>query len=579
MNNVKGLFMPDTDDVWKENVAESFEQNNIEYTYTWWHKMPNGGKTVIDLLRKTIMEQGYSYSYYVKQTKATHRIKIIDVCYNNEYIEKISSWKTKGSNDMPDTLEEEIDEKGHTPKVIFLISEFIKLQEPIPYDKFIFYKKGSYPSSGKIAGYSKLLVGDIVNNQASKILELISFKKQIILQGAPGTGKTYIAKDIAELLIFNEVSTDKKQQANRLESSNQFELVQFHPSYTYEDFVRGIEVKTEKGQPEYVTRNKTLGEFAKKALENKELYRSYQENRLKEEIEYKSKFSQFIDSVQEEIDGVGKYQLTTNVYLFEYDDTRFKYKGDNWEAHASGLNMKYTELQKVFEAGVTERSSIKKLANIESLTSSHATYYSKMAEKFASFDYNSSDESIDPIELQKYVLIIDEINRANLPAVLGELIYALEYRGEKVNSMYAIDKDSSLVLPPNLYIIGTMNTADRSVGQIDYAIRRRFAFVDMLPTSLLNKVEGFDEELFKAVSELFIKSYETYEQTGIIEPSDYLSDEFRPEDVWIGHSYFIMSDNRDLRLTYEIKPILKEYVKDGIFKDVQVVEKKIQELA
>ncbi len=440
----------------------------------------------------------------------------------------------------------------------------------------ILYKKSDTYSWHYINDWYKNI---LQKKEMKNLTDLLLHKKQIILQGAPGTGKTYIAKDIAELLIFNEVSTDKKQQANRLESSNQFELVQFHPSYTYEDFVRGIEVKTEKGQPEYVTRNKTLGEFAKKALENKELYRSYQENRLKEEIEYKSKFSQFIDSVQEEIDGVGKYQLTTNVYLFEYDDTRFKYKGDNWEAHASGLNMKYTELQKVFEAGVTERSSIKKLANIESLTSSHATYYSKMAEKFASFDYNSSDESIDPIELQKYVLIIDEINRANLPAVLGELIYALEYRGEKVNSMYAIDKDSSLVLPPNLYIIGTMNTADRSVGQIDYAIRRRFAFVDMLPTSLLNKVEGFDEELFKAVSELFIKSYETYEQTGIIEPSDYLSDEFRPEDVWIGHSYFIMSDNRDLRLTYEIKPILKEYVKDGIFKDVQVVEKKIQELA
>lgn len=440
----------------------------------------------------------------------------------------------------------------------------------------ILYKKSDTYSWHYINDWYKNI---LQKKEMKNLTDLLLHKKQIILQGAPGTGKTYIAKDIAELLIFNEVSTDKKQQANRLESSNQFELVQFHPSYTYEDFVRGIEVKTEKGQPEYVTCNKTLGEFAKKALENKELYRSYQENRLKEEIEYKSKFSQFIDSVQEEIDGVGKYQLTTNVYLFEYDDTRFKYKGDNWEAHASGLNMKYTELQKVFEAGVTERSSIKKLANIESLTSSHATYYSKMAEKFASFDYNSSDESIDPIELQKYVLIIDEINRANLPAVLGELIYALEYRGEKVNSMYAIDKDSSLVLPPNLYIIGTMNTADRSVGQIDYAIRRRFAFVDMLPTSLLNKVEGFDEELFKAVSELFIKSYETYEQTGIIEPSDYLSDEFRPEDVWIGHSYFIMSDNRDLRLTYEIKPILKEYVKDGIFKDVQVVEKKIQELA
>src|SRR5690606_7139407 len=88
-----------------------------------------------------------------------------------------------------------------------------------------------------------------------------------------------------------------------------------------------------------------------------------------------------------------------------------------------------------------------------------------------------------------YVLIIDEINRANLPAVLGELIYALEYRGEGVDSMYDLDGDTSIILPPNLYIIGTMNTADRSVGHIDYAIRRRFAFVEVLPSAeVINKV-------------------------------------------------------------------------------------------
>jgi 5-methylcytosine-specific restriction protein B len=78
-----------------------------------------------------------------------------------------------------------------------------------------------------------------------------------------------------------------------------------------------------------------------------------------------------------------------------------------------------------------------------------------------------------------FVLIIDEINRANLSSVLGELIYALEYRGEVVESMYEYEESREIVLPENLYIIGTMNTADRSVGHIDYAIRRRFAFVDV----------------------------------------------------------------------------------------------------
>jgi len=81
---------------------------------------------------------------------------------------------------------------------------------------------------------------------------------------------------------------------------------------------------------------------------------------------------------------------------------------------------------------------------------------------------------------QKYVLIIDEINRANLPAVFEELIYALEYQGEKGESMYSHPKDGQeLELPENLYIIGKMNTADRSAGHINYAIRRRFAFITL----------------------------------------------------------------------------------------------------
>lgn len=153
-----------------------------------------------------------------------------------------------------------------------------------------------------------------------------------------------------------------------------------------------------------------------------------------------------------------------------------------------------------------------------------------------------------------FVLIIDEINRANLSSVLGELIYALEYRGEVVDSMYAVDGNNKITLPPNLYIIGTMNTADRSVGHIDYAIRRRFAFVDVLPRDLSSELkENFNSEKFNAVADLFDK---------------HLSQEFRKEEVQLGHSYFI-TENTDIqtRLQYEIKPILREYIKDGVLKE------------
>jgi MoxR-like ATPase len=163
----------------------------------------------------------------------------------------------------------------------------------------------------------------------------------------------------------------------------------------------------------------------------------------------------------------------------------------------------------------------------------------------------------------QFVLIIDEINRANIPAVLGELIYALEYRGEPVTSMYELNNDREITLPKNLFIIGTMNTADRSVGHIDYAIRRRFAFVDVLPDENVITNETA-KRLFSRVKDIFSE--------------EYLSPDFKANDVMIGHSYFLVENEDELKikLEYEIKPILREYLKDGVF--LETATEKIKEL-
>lgn len=278
------------------------------------------------------------------------------------------------------------------------------------------------------------------NTQAQEnnlIIKLLKYKPQIILQGPPGTGKTREAKRIAKALLG-------LGENDSLEGNEQFKLIQFHPSYSYEDFVRGIIAETVDEKIKYSVKDKILGSFAQEALKDKD---------------------------------------------------------------------------------------------------------------------------------KPYVLVIDEINRANLSAVLGELIYALEYRGEAVQSMYAIDGENNLILPPNLYIIGTMNTADRSVGHIDYAIRRRFAFVNVLPNEL---EKDFHKELFRAVSELFISNYDEYISNPDIELKRALtlSNEFKSEDVWLGHSYFITKNTPiDIRWEYEIKPILLEYIKDGILiNDIKIGE-------
>ena len=109
------------------------------------------------------------------------------------------------------------------------------------------------------------------------------------------------------------------------------------------------------------------------------------------------------------------------------------------------------------------------------------------------------------------VLIIDEINRANVAAVFGELLYGLEYRGSPVVTSYTVDGDSTLTVPENLLVIGTMNTADRSIGHIDYAVRRRFAFVACAPDRGVVEAHPFAEpkdralalQMFDAVADLF----------------------------------------------------------------------------
>ncbi|WET51065.1 AAA family ATPase [Chryseobacterium indologenes] len=401
----------------------------------------------------------------------------------------------------------------------------------------------------------------IKEKKMNNYINLLTYKKQIILQGPPGTGKTRQAKVLAVQLLG--LKEDKE-----LKDNPQFKIIQFHPSYSYEDFVRGIVSKpNEDGDGIlFKAENKILAEFAHTALQNYRASQNPADTIISEDI-----FDVFIEKIKDEMaeNEHHQYPLTNSVYLFSADETKFKYKGDNWEAHKNGLNMKFSELRLIVESEVQERQDIKKMSEVEEKTRQHATYFMKVVEKYYEFKENYQPERIqtEEILLKNYVLVIDEINRANLSSVLGELIYALEYRGKAVESIYAIEDATNevknkLILPPNLYIIGTMNTADRSVGHIDYAIRRRFAFIDVLPESLEDDDRiHFNTEGFKKVSDLFKNSN--------------VSGEFEAKDVQLGHSYFI-AKNEDIRadqtkeeifrmkMNYEVVPILLEYVKDGV---------------
>ena len=357
-------------------------------------------------------------------------------------------------------------------------------------------------------------------------ISLLHYKPQIILQGPPGTGKTREAKRIAKALLG-------LGENDSLEGNGQFKLIQFHPSYSYEDFVRGIVAKpNEEGSGiVYTAENKVLAEFAKKAMGApfvepiKEDFINFLEEKKKEKgegmlFDQKTKYKEIKDKNK-------KNKMVKSLY-FSLKNAEDKWIDDQRAIPIDTFCIENLDDEfKNFYAG----------PNWEGPWKSITDYFIYWAKNFR--------------RKKPYVLIIDEINRANLSAVLGELIYALEYRGEAVQSMYAIEGENNLILPPNLYIIGTMNTADRSVGHIDYAIRRRFAFVNILPKDLTNELgDQFEGALFAKVTNLFNTN---------------LSSEFKKEEVQLGHSYFITKNTPiDIRWEYEIKPILLEYVKDGI---------------
>lgn len=167
-----------------------------------------------------------------------------------------------------------------------------------------------------------------------------------------------------------------------------------------------------------------------------------------------------------------------------------------------------------------------------------------------------------------FFFIIDEINRGNLSKIFGELLMLIEnnYRGKEIKLAYT---DEPFTVPENLYIIGMMNTADRSLAMIDYALRRRFSFFEMNPGFL---TDGFKNYMDTLSNERFNKII-----SGILEINEFIcKDDSLGNGFCIGHSYFCNQKEFNLEwlenvIEYDIAPMLKEYW----FDDVQKYESQI----
>ncbi len=444
--------------------------------------------------------------------------------------------------------------------------------------------------------------------------ELWKKRKNIILQGAPGTGKTYRIPELVVRLCepeFDANNATRKELMsvyNRLKEEKRVMFTTFHQSMDYEDWLEGLRPVLENDQVTYKIES---GIFKRLCTEAERPLSAKKDVNISDEaIVWKVSLSGtgdnpvrrdcmkngyirigwdgYGENITEETDwsihnGEGKTILNAFINTMKVGDVVMSCYSirtidaigivtGEYEWHDNFEHYKRVRRVKWLVKDINE--DIVKLNDDKTMTL--GTVYRLNAitlDKVKSLldKYEASKTLID--NNKPYVIVIDEFNRGNVSKIFGELITLLEPDKRKgmrnAESVLLPYSKKEFYIPSNVFLVATMNTADRSLDTIDYAIRRRFAFITVKPQEIDD--DNFNSELFREVSSLFISNYDEYAESGFDDtikllPAETLSEEYRPEDVWIGHSYFIMDGEYALqdRLLFEIIPLLEEYIRDGV---------------
>lgn len=550
---VGGLIARDGTD-WKDHFSDEWRKNtDKEYSIVWWHKKPNDYKDVKSRLEEQIKLKGHFYFYYIAENYAHYRVRIVDFIEAENYLSKKNEWEKLNVWGLEDNAEDYEDGKQKAA-IIFLITELKKLKNPIYIEDFSMYKGVAYPHMVNLVAYSYLHemdnLDEIENNMTEKITEIKNIllkKKQIILQGAPGTGKTYNTAAIALAVLgipfdlSNHEDVMAKYEEQRIRGIIHFAT--FHQSMDYEDFIEGLKPKIVNGGIMYEVEDGLFKKICKTEIYNNEIAQVLGHNSI--DFEFEKYYALLIKRLTNKV----SVRLSTLK-----EDTPFEISLNT----SNNIN-----IQSGKNLGVRSSSSVTKEKLKENSNTDNNVSYITAIRNYMQSLIESETSEISCSNTPK-VLIIDEINRGNISKVFGELITLLEAdkraNGEHpITAILPYSKEEFLV-PENLYIIGTMNTTDRSVGYIDYAIRRRFAFYTFKARVEAIEQYYFDinQELGDQVVALFNDIREFINKTK--------SSDLDIEDLMVGHSYFMAKDKDSLRLKlkYEIIPLLQEYEKDGI---------------
>ncbi len=452
-----------------------------------------------------------------------------------------------------------------------LFSTLIFVQECLkrfgePGDKFILtYREKDIKESEDEANEATIQEELVkpVKEYGNEYSRMLIESKNIIFRGAPGTGKSYLAKQIATDII-SEGYFDKYESLND-EQKKQVEFVQFHPSYDYSDFVEGLRPKiNDDGSMGFELKDGIFKSFVSRARRN---YENSQKSKeiVEKETSVQESMKNFFDNIEL---GVDEFKtLTGNSFYISSIDDNFIHITIPGNDVVNKLVLSVGEIKQMLESGLTF-NRVKDITNFfnKQFASQAYSYEFVILKAIQSNKIRTRQSSVETEPLKKYIFIIDEINRGEISKIFGELFYSIDpgYRGKsgEIATQYSNLQlgNEKFYIPENLYIIGTMNDIDRSVDSFDFAMRRRFRFIEIKADATSGMLDGLKSNRLDDAANELLPEEAINRMTALNEAI--LEVEDLNENYQIGASYFLKLKN----LTFDelwtdcLRPLLQEYV-------------------